>query len=210
MQVLFVKWTVLALMTLYSAACAEDLHGRYVMEGLREAASELILKPNGTFEFSLIYGAADYWGGGSWKQVGNAIRLESSPSLGKPFVLRRSGKHAGKGLKISIVGSNRRGVADIDVIVEGPQGALRSRTNMDGEVYFDIDSGWKSVGFEVSVYNHESGFTPLDPKSSDFEFEVNGRAIMEMRFEGEVLTIKEGYLELRKFDPDKPQKFRKH
>ncbi len=181
------KWTVLALMTLYSAACAEDLHGRYVMEGLREAASELILKPNGTFEFSLIYGAADYWGAGSWKQVGNAIRLESGPSLGKPFVLRRSGKHAGKGLKISIVGANRRGVSDIDVIVEGPQGALRSRTNMDGEVYFDVDSGWKSVGFEV-----------------------NGRAIMEMRFEGEVLAIKEGYLELRKFDPDKPQKFRKH
>lgn len=196
-------------MTLDSTASAEALLGRYVMEGLREVASELILKPNGSFEFALVYGDADYWGGGSWRHVAGGISLESGPKLGKPFVLQRKGKHSGKGLKISVLAENRNGVADIDVIVECQQGAMRSRTNLDGEAYFDLESGWKSVGFEIRVYNHESGFTALDTEASDFEFAVNGRAIMEMRFEGDVLEVKEGYLELRKFDPDKPHKFRK-
>jgi hypothetical protein len=43
------------------AARGDDLAGHYVLRGVMEVGSELLLKPDGTFEFMLAYGAADYW-----------------------------------------------------------------------------------------------------------------------------------------------------
>lgn len=48
-----------------AVAHAADLAGRYSLQNVREVGSELVLKPDGTFEYMLAYGAADYWAKGS-------------------------------------------------------------------------------------------------------------------------------------------------
>jgi len=47
-----------------------DLAGHYVLH-MMEAGSELLLKSDGTFEFGLIYGAADYWAKRAWHRDGS-------------------------------------------------------------------------------------------------------------------------------------------
>ena len=39
--------------------------GHYVLRGVMEVGSELLLKPDGTFEFALAYGATDYYAKGT-------------------------------------------------------------------------------------------------------------------------------------------------
>ena len=48
---------------------AQDVAGHYVLRGVMEVGSELTLKPDGTFEYMLAYGAADYWSKGTWKKT---------------------------------------------------------------------------------------------------------------------------------------------
>jgi len=75
---------------------AADMTGHYYLRGVMEVGSELLLKPDGKFEFMLANGAADYWGRGSWKAVDGAVVLTSDPSNhGDPFALVKS--EAGKG-----------------------------------------------------------------------------------------------------------------
>ena len=38
----------------------DRIAGHYVLEGVHEVGSELLLKPDGQFEYMLAYGAADY------------------------------------------------------------------------------------------------------------------------------------------------------
>jgi len=54
-------------LTMLAAAAlhAADPSGHYVLQGVREVGSELLLKPDGKFEFMLAYGAADLWAKGS-------------------------------------------------------------------------------------------------------------------------------------------------
>ena len=52
--------------------------GNYVLHGVMEVGSELLLKPDGKFEFMLAYGAADYWAKGTWSHDGNAVVLHSA------------------------------------------------------------------------------------------------------------------------------------
>src|SRR5208337_532414 len=60
------------------AAQGQDLAGHYVLRGVREVGSEMMLKPDGSFEFMLAYGAADYWAKGTWRQEGNTVVLQSA------------------------------------------------------------------------------------------------------------------------------------
>ena len=64
-----------------------DLSGHYVLQGVMEVGSELLLKPDGSFEYMLAYGAADYWAKGTWRQEGNAVVLHSSGKEEAPFRL---------------------------------------------------------------------------------------------------------------------------
>ena len=60
------------------AACTAGdprLAGLYVLEGEREVGAELILRPDGSFEFGLAYGAIDQYGRGCWSLSGGALTL---------------------------------------------------------------------------------------------------------------------------------------
>jgi hypothetical protein len=49
------------------------LVGHYYLNGVMEVGSELLLKPNGSFEFYLAYGALDQYGKGCWHVEGNKV-----------------------------------------------------------------------------------------------------------------------------------------
>jgi hypothetical protein len=60
------------------AACTPGdpgLAGRYRLEGLFEVGSELLLLPDGRFEFMLAYGANDQDGRGCWTAKGGVLTL---------------------------------------------------------------------------------------------------------------------------------------
>ena len=63
----------LLLMTLTMTAYAADVAGHYVLRNVMEVGSELLLRPAGTFEFMLAYGAADYYAKGAWRTEGGAV-----------------------------------------------------------------------------------------------------------------------------------------
>ncbi|QAY76503.1 hypothetical protein [Sphingosinicella sp. BN140058] len=58
-----------------AAAKAQDLTGHYYLTGVTEVGSELLLRPDGTFEWFLAYGAIDQAAHGKWRREGEAILL---------------------------------------------------------------------------------------------------------------------------------------
>lgn len=82
--ILFIAFAALAVQA------AENLAGNYDLREVREVGSELLLRPDGTFEFMLAYGAADYWAKGTWRRDGNAVILHSDGKEEAPFRLVRS------------------------------------------------------------------------------------------------------------------------
>lgn len=89
------RFSLLALALLASPARAADptedrqraaLAGHYYLEGAMEVGSELVLKPDGRFEWSLSYGAADQYASGSWSVGADSILLTTqAPKSGKPL-----------------------------------------------------------------------------------------------------------------------------
>ena len=81
-----VKTALVLLMALAMlTARAEDLAGHYVLQGVMEVGSELLLKSDGSFEYMLAYGAADYWAKGTWRHKDNSVVLNSADSKEAPF-----------------------------------------------------------------------------------------------------------------------------
>jgi hypothetical protein len=67
------------------SAWAEDLAGHYVLKDVMEVGSELLLKPDGHFEYMLAYGAADYWAKGTWRHEKEQVILNSDGKKEAPF-----------------------------------------------------------------------------------------------------------------------------
>lgn len=69
-----------ALLALTGAAdaCApgdKRLAGHYYLNGVMEVGSELLLRPDGSFEFMLAYGANDQYGKGCWVKRGSTVEV---------------------------------------------------------------------------------------------------------------------------------------
>jgi hypothetical protein len=199
---------VLALGTALSG-CAQDVAGHYVLNGVMEVGSELMLKPDGHFEFMLAYGAADYWAKGTWRRDGNAVVLTSAGKEEAPFRLLRS--EAGKPgrIRVWVMGKNGKGVPNIDVKLLGAGEPLKARTDEEGAAVFPDAPKAHAVAFEVRVYELDAGPFEIDPKNKDFYFEINGDAIQQVRFKDERLAIDGKALIMTHGDPGKPMRYQK-
>jgi hypothetical protein len=51
------------------------LAGHYYLSGVREVGSELLLRPDGSYDWFLSYGAVDQFSTGTWARVGDAVVL---------------------------------------------------------------------------------------------------------------------------------------
>src|SRR5271168_5093636 len=113
-------------------ARAEDLAGHYVLQGVMEVGSELLLKSDGSFEYMLAYGAADYWAKGTWRYENNSVILNSAGRKEAPFRLLRS--EAGKPgrIRVWVINKNNHGVENIRVALQAGNQHFDATTTSDG------------------------------------------------------------------------------
>jgi hypothetical protein len=189
------------------SAMAQDVSGHYVLRGVMEVGSELMLKPDGTFEYMLAYGAADYWAKGTWKRDGNAVILHSSGSEAAPFKLLRSETGKPGRIRVWVLGQSGKGVANIHVGLQAGDEKLEATTDSDGAAVFPDAPNAHAVTFEVRVYSVEAGPFAIDPAKKDYFFEVNGAAITQVLFKDERLAIDKDGLVMLHWDPDKPMHY---
>lgn len=70
--------TLLAAALMGSAAWAKgDVAGHYYLQGVRETGSELLLRPDGRFDWYITYGAVDQTARGTWTRTGDTVELRA-------------------------------------------------------------------------------------------------------------------------------------
>jgi hypothetical protein len=191
-----------------AAAIAADFSGHYTLQGVREVGSELLLKPDGSFEFMLAYGAADFWGKGTWRGENDAVVLESAPRKDTPpFRLVRSSAAKAAAIRVRVQGPGGNAVPNIDVVLATEKDKLEGRTDSDGIAVFPRSSPPRNAIFRIRVYNFESEPLKLNPEHDDFTFEIHGETIMEWRFAGERLAAKGNALVMRRAGMDQEMRY---
>ena len=185
METALVSLMALAALT----ARGEDLAGHYILQGVTEVGSELSLKSDGSFEYMLAYGAADYWAKGTWRHENNSVVLNSAGRKEAPFRLLRS--EAGKPgrIRVWVINKNGHGVENIQVALQAANQHFDATTTSDGAAVFPDVANARAVSFEVRVYSIEAGPFKIDPSHKDFYFEINGDAISQVLFKDERLAI---------------------
>ena len=129
------KAALVSLMALLAlTARGEDLAGRYILQGVMEVGSELLLKPDGSFEYMLAYGAADYWAKGTWRYENNSVILNSAGRKEAPFRLLRS--EAGKPGRIRVWVTNKN----------NHRGREYSSSTSSGKPAFRCDDNFRRCG----------------------------------------------------------------
>ena len=202
------KYAALALLLLLaSPVTAEDSSGHYVLQGVMEVGSELMLKPDGTFEYMLAYGAADYWAKGTWKHEGSAVILHSDGKEEPPFRLTKSEPGKAGRIRVWVMGKNGKGVANIHVGLLAGKEHLKATTDSDGAAVFPDTNKPSAVDFEVRVYSLEAGPYDVNSADRDFYFEINGDAIMQVLFKDEALAVDGNALLMKHWGPDKPMRY---
>jgi hypothetical protein len=202
------KLALVSLLVLTACAVqAQDVAGHYVLQGVMEVGSELLLKPDGTFEYMLAYGAADYWAKGTWKRDGNSVILHSTGKEEEPFRLLRSDAGKPGRIRVWVMGNNNKGVPNIHVGIKAGDEPLEATTDSDGAAVFPDTAKPKAVYFEVRVYQIEAGPFDVNPAHRDFYFQINGDAIMQVLFKDEALAINGGTLIMKHWDPEKPMRY---
>ena len=200
-----ISMTALVMLT----ARGEDLAGHYILQGVMEVGSELLLKSDGTFEYMLAYGAADYWAKGTWRQKGDSVVLNSAGRKEAPFRFLRS--EAGKPDKICIwvKGKDGHGVENIQVELQTVDRHFEATTTSDGAAVFSGVTDARAVGFEVPVYSIEAGPFAIKSPDHDFYFEINGEAITEVLFNDEELTIDGKDLVMKFWIEEQPMRYQR-
>jgi hypothetical protein len=187
-------------------ARGEDVAGHYILRGVMEVGSELLLKSDGSFEYALAYGAADYWAKGTWRHEDNRVVLNSDGPK-KTFRFLRS--EAGKPGKVCIwvIGENGRGVENIEVALQTADQHFEATTTSDGAAVFPDVANPRTVTFEVPVYSTTAGPFEIRPPDNDFYFEINGDAITQVFFKDEELAIDGKDLVMKYWNHEQPMRY---
>jgi hypothetical protein len=205
MRTALISLMALAVLTARGA----DLAGHYILQGVREVGSELFLKPDGSFEYMLAYGAADYWAKGTWRRENHSVVLNSIGRKEVPFRLLRS--EAGKPgrIRVWVIGKNGHGVENIRVALHATEQDFEATTTSDGTAVFPDVANVRTVAFEVRVYGIEAGPFKINPSHKDFYFEINGDAITQVLFKEERLAIDGKDLVMTYWDRQAPIRYEK-
>lgn len=65
-------------------ASVATIAGHYYLEGVMETGSEILLKPDGQFQWYLVYGALDLFAEGNWALADGKVVLTSRKSENAP------------------------------------------------------------------------------------------------------------------------------
>jgi hypothetical protein len=193
------------------APATDRLAGHYVLENAHEMGSELVLKPDGQFEYMLAYGAADLAATGKWRVKNDTVILDSKIPEGPPVKVLSTTMERTPDVRIWIKGRNEKPVPNLDVALTASNGAATARTDSDGMAIFPNTTSPKSAVVHITVYHYDSPPLLLNPAHNTFTLEINGDVITTVPFKGEVLKVKGDTLEMYYWDKEKktPMVFRK-
>ncbi|MGA2182466.1 MAG: hypothetical protein ABSH47_05500 [Bryobacteraceae bacterium] len=200
---------LLLLMMLAVTAQAADMAGHYYLQHVMEVGSELLLKPDGTFEFGLAYGAADYYAKGKWRTEGGSVILNSTDKEEPPFRLTRSAATKSPGTRVWVLAPDGQPAAHIDVVIDTAGGKSAAKTSDEGVAEFPDKTGARSAFLRIAVYQVQAGPFALNPAHNDFYFEINGDAITRVPFKDERLAIDGAALVMTHYGADHPMRYEK-
>jgi len=138
------------------ASKSDDLTGHYYLRNVREVGAELLLKPDGSFEWGMSYGAVDQYAAGKWQRQDGKVVLQSAGLDKEPdFRLFRDEelrirKPAEPGTWLAIVGMPGTGpMAGVEVTFESKAGkAVTAVTNRNGDASVEMPASdtWARAG----------------------------------------------------------------
>jgi hypothetical protein len=191
-------FAVLAALLLAAPAGPLPLAGHYRIH-VHEAASELVLHPNGRFEYALAYGAIDEEATGRWRRVGNHILLTTMPKpVAAAFSAGKAAHIAEAPLALHATWPNGRGIPGMDFRVDFDSGP----PFVD---YINNDEGWQldpaekrrpvAVTLSFKMYDLVSQRFPIDvAKANDLTFILTPHDLGRYDFRDTPLDIAPGKL----------------
>jgi len=203
-----IRLTVVAVALAGAAFAADSPAGHYVLRGVMEVGSELVLRPDGTFQYMLAYGAADYEATGTWKAEGDAVVLTTGGDK-QAFRLIHSAAVKGEGIRVIVKGPSGAPADHIDVGIKTGEGYLNAATDDNGVAAFTTKLPASSIAFRIPVYDYAAGPFSVNPQHNEFQFEIDGEAITRVPFKGERLKINGKTLEMRFWNRDKVMSYEK-
>jgi hypothetical protein len=160
--------------------------GHYYLQGMREVGSELILGPDGRFQYMLAYGAYDEFATGTWKVEGRKVSLNSEgKDIPPTFTLKSSESHPDKSISVQVVDKNGRGLAGIDVIVDvGSATALSGYTQTYGlQLELKENVVPRAIGLGIRMYNLQPQWVKIaDNRHNHFVFQFDPGDLGQVKF----------------------------
>ena len=197
------KVLALLLAMMAMGAAPDRFAGHYVLENAHEMGSELVLKPDGQFEYMLAYGAADFTATGKWRVKNDTVILDSKIPLVPPVKVLASNYEKTPDLRIWIKGMNGQPMPNLDVALTASNGEATAHTDSDGMAIFPNTTTPRSAVVHITVYHYDSPPLMLNQAHNTFTLEINGDVITTVPFKGEVLRAKGDTLEMYYWDKEK-------
>lgn len=117
-----------------SAFSQTKLDGVYALRGIHDMAAAFNLKSDGSFQFACYYGASDRFATGTYKVIGDTIKLKSEKEAGKDFTVEKQ-SHKGNGYTINIKDENPILINQVRVIfVKGDSALYEDVTGNTGKL----------------------------------------------------------------------------
>jgi hypothetical protein len=190
---------------LLAAPAAPSPVGHYRLQGVQDAASELVLRADGRFDYALAYGALDEEATGRWRRVGDKVFLTTLPKPVPPLFSPGKAAHTAEApLTLHVVSPDGHGIPGIDFRVEFETGAPL-------QDYINNDEGWSLPGEEKRkpvavtlaepIYELVSPRFPIDTsKANDLTFVLIPHDMGRFDFENMPLDIAPGRLVMHRGD----------
>jgi hypothetical protein len=175
----------------------QELAGHYYLHGVHEVGSELLLHPDGRFEYFLAYGAYDETASGTWTVAGGRVLLNTTGISAPPrFRLKQRASKPDKPLTILVQDQNGRGLAGIDISID------YGDKNLD--TGYTQEYGWQAagprglpqaIGLGIKMYNLEPQWFKVAGTSDNYYvFEFSPGDLGRAKFQNTPLTPENGDL----------------
>jgi hypothetical protein len=191
-----------ALMLAPGAADARGPAGRYRLVGEQDVASELLLKPDGRFEYALAAGALDERAEGRWTLQGKSVRLTTEPKP-KPamFSAGAATRSNEAPLTLRAVWPDGRGIAGIDFRIGFDAGdPVEDYTQEDGwSMPAEEKRVPRWVQLELRMYNLASPRFPIDASAANaLTFTLTPNDLGVFDFQGTMLDVSDAGLRMHR------------
>jgi hypothetical protein len=185
-------------------ATRESLAGTYD-GGQMEVGAQLLLKPDGHFQYELAYGALDEAAEGTWELKGNAVLLTTVPAVTPPGFVVVSDSPAPRGLFVKLTKTLVEGMRQRVLLLYGAspkadQDADEAEVADDGSVPIPASKHPTAFILEIPVYPLLPKPIPLTAGGHRFVLRFEPHDIGKADFHPMPLVVDNGVLVMRRPD----------